>query len=47
MLDRELTHAEKVEVFNVFNRVGLRMGLTGLPTNLYPMEANARRALAG
>jgi uncharacterized protein (DUF2236 family) len=33
LLDRELTHAEKVEVFNVFNRVGLRMGLTGLPTN--------------
>ncbi|MGF7083061.1 oxygenase MpaB family protein [Mucilaginibacter sp. UYCu711] len=33
LLDRELTHAEKVEVFNVFNRVGLRMGLTGLPAN--------------
>jgi hypothetical protein len=33
LLERELTHAEKVEVFNVFNRVGLRMGLTGLPTN--------------
>jgi hypothetical protein len=33
LLDRELTHVEKVEVFNVFNRVGLRMGLTGLPTN--------------
>jgi hypothetical protein len=33
LLDRQLTLAEKIEVFNVFNRVGLRMGLTGLPAN--------------
>ncbi len=33
LLDRELTLAEKIEVFNVFNRVGLHMGLTGLPEN--------------
>jgi uncharacterized protein (DUF2236 family) len=33
LLDRQLTLAEKTEVFNVFYRVGLRMGLTGLPTN--------------
>jgi uncharacterized protein (DUF2236 family) len=33
LLDRKLTYAEKAEVFNVFNRVGLRMGLTGLPAN--------------
>ncbi|MDB5003463.1 MAG: hypothetical protein JWQ34_1688 [Mucilaginibacter sp.] len=33
LLDRQLTLAEKIEVFNVFNQVGLRMGLTGLPAN--------------
>lgn len=33
LLDRQLTLAEKIEVFNVFNRVGLRMGLTDLPAN--------------
>ena len=31
LLDRELTGAEKAEVFEVFYRVGLRMGLKGLP----------------
>lgn len=35
LLDRNLTPAEKEEVFDVFNRVGLRMGLQGLPTS-YP-----------
>jgi len=34
LLERELTVAEKAEVFEVFYRVGLRMQLTGLPHNL-------------
>jgi len=33
VLDRELTEPEKHEVFDVFYRVGLQMGLTGLPGN--------------
>ena len=33
LLDRKLTDREKAEVFDVFDRVGVRMGLTGLPTN--------------
>jgi hypothetical protein len=32
-LERKLTDAEKEEVFEVFNRVGLRMGISGLPAN--------------
>ncbi|RZL36777.1 MAG: DUF2236 domain-containing protein [Pedobacter sp.] len=32
-LERKLTYAEKEEVFNVFNAVGLRMKINGLPTN--------------
>jgi hypothetical protein len=32
VLERKLTEAEKEEVFDVFNRVGLRMNLVGLPT---------------
>jgi len=32
VLERKLTFAEKEEVFQVFYRVGHRMGLTGLPT---------------
>jgi hypothetical protein len=31
LLERKLTADEKTEVFNVFHRVGLRMGLSGLP----------------
>lgn len=34
-LERKLTDAEKAEVFDVFYRVGVRMGLTGLPLT-YP-----------
>jgi uncharacterized protein (DUF2236 family) len=30
-LERKLTISEKKEVFEVFNRIGIRMGLTGLP----------------
>lgn len=33
LLERKLTDAEKEEVFNVFYRVGSRMGLKGLPAN--------------
>ena len=33
VLHRKLTPAEKEEVFVVFNKVGLRMGLTGLPSS--------------
>ncbi len=32
VLERELTDKEKAETFDVFNRVGLRMGINGLPT---------------
>lgn len=33
VLERELTLAEKEEVFDVFNRLGTRMGIEGLPEN--------------
>jgi hypothetical protein len=33
LLERKLTKEEKEEVFDVFSRVGSRMGLTGLPGN--------------
>ncbi len=33
LLERKLTDAEKSETFDVFNRVGLRMQLNGLPLN--------------
>lgn len=33
VLERKLTEEEKAEVFDVFYRVGLRMGITGLPLN--------------
>lgn len=38
VLERPLTKAEKNEVFQVFNRVGNRMGLTGLPENFPEWE---------
>ena len=31
LLERKMTDSEKEELFDVFNRVGLRMGLKGLP----------------
>ena len=34
LLERKLTRDEKEEVFNVFNRVGIRMGLTNLPATI-------------
>ena len=33
VLERKLTEREKEEVFTVFNQVGLRMGIKGLPEN--------------
>ena len=33
VLERKLTADEKAEVFDVFYRVGMRMGINGLPTN--------------
>lgn len=33
LLERKMTDAEKEDLFDVFHRVGLRMGLTGLPAN--------------
>lgn len=33
ILERKLTAHEKEETFNVFNRMGLRMGINGLPGN--------------
>src|SRR5690349_17743634 len=42
VLERHLTIEEKMEVFDVFNRVGMRMGITGLPTNYYEW-INARQ----
>jgi uncharacterized protein (DUF2236 family) len=42
LLERRLTPAEKEEVFDAFNRVGLRMGLTGLPTS-YPQWLGMRK----
>lgn len=35
LLERKLTEAEKEETFEVFNRVGLRMQLKGLPANYH------------
>lgn len=38
LLERKLTLAEKEEVFTVFNKVGLRMGIKGLPTSYKEWE---------
>jgi uncharacterized protein (DUF2236 family) len=38
VLEHELTVAEREEVFTVFNRVGRRMGVTGLPDTLSDFE---------
>jgi uncharacterized protein (DUF2236 family) len=38
LIDRKLTAAEKEEVFDVFFRVGDRMGLTGLPQSYREFE---------
>jgi hypothetical protein len=33
LLERKMTDSEKEDLFDVFNRLGTRMGLTGLPSN--------------
>jgi len=33
VLERKLTETERTEIFTVFNQVGIRMGIAGLPTN--------------
>ncbi len=38
LLERKMTAAEKEELFDVFNRVGLRMGLKSLPTSYTQWE---------
>jgi uncharacterized protein (DUF2236 family) len=38
VLDRAMTRAEKNEVFQVFNSVGIRMGVNGLPGTLEEFE---------
>ncbi len=38
LLERKMTTTEKEELFEVFNRVGLRMGLKELPTNYSQWE---------
>jgi len=35
ILEKKLSEAEKNEVFDVFHRVGIRMGLTGLPRTYF------------
>jgi hypothetical protein len=42
LLEKSLSVTEKAEVFNVFNRVGKRMQLTGLPTD-YPHYLQMRK----
>lgn len=46
VLERTLTIEEKREVFDVFNRVGTRMNLKGLPENFEDWEMMRRRHLA-
>lgn len=35
ILERKLNHTEREEVFHVFNRLGIRMGIPGLPETYY------------
>jgi hypothetical protein len=39
VLERKLTSAEKIEVFDVFNRIGTRMGVKGLPDTFENYES--------
>ena len=45
MLEQDLSNYEKEEVFNVFNRVGLGMGLRGLPTTFNEWETMRHKHL--
>jgi uncharacterized protein (DUF2236 family) len=46
VLERKLNSIEKDEVFHVFNRVGIRMGLRGLPNNFQEWETMRQEHLA-
>lgn len=46
VLERKLSNAEKDEVFQVFKRVGSRMGLSGLPTTFEEWSAMRQEHLA-
>ncbi|WP_347160012.1 oxygenase MpaB family protein [Pontibacter chitinilyticus] len=46
VLERKLTVAEQAEVFQVFGRVGNRMGLKGLPTSLQEWQLMRQEHLA-
>ena len=46
VLERKLSSVEKNEVFQVFNRVGIRMGLKGLPINFEEWEVMRQGHLA-
>ena len=46
LLERRLTEAEKAEVFQVFYRVGKRMGLVGLPSDYYDWLSKRETQLA-
>ena len=38
VMERKLTNEEKAETYDVFNRVGLRMGIKGLPENYFEWQ---------
>jgi len=46
LLEQRLTETEKAEVFEVFHRVGQRMGLAGLPKNYPDWTARREKQLA-
>jgi uncharacterized protein (DUF2236 family) len=46
LLERKLSLSEKTEVFDVFRRVGARMGLTGLPETYQAYAALREKQLA-
>ncbi|RIJ42312.1 oxygenase MpaB family protein [Pontibacter oryzae] len=45
LLERRLTLEERAEVFQIFNRVGTRMGIAGLPDSLATWEADRAQHL--
>ncbi|MFD1096146.1 oxygenase MpaB family protein [Salegentibacter chungangensis] len=46
IMERKLSETEKQEVFNVFQRVGKRMNINGLPSNLTEWEKMRREHLS-
>lgn len=45
ILERKLTESEKEEVFHVFNRLGLRMGIPELPENYCEWQSSRKHHL--